>query len=389
MWPGSATGFARMRCAAIVMCMVLGAGSFGSGNDAGCCRDLSTEVLYEKSMPHPRGRRLGYSSVVDLAFSEGKTRLTIYVPSPDVSPQWYYGPRFLQTADGGLTWNPMPSEVPSPLAITGNTYAQAPSDANVRYRFLHDTGQYLRSEDGGQTWEMPRYYIEGVAHEEFAATKCPPRHCRVEFRLAAIHPRNPLKVYATLRISHWNFETPNLGQWPIDALYVSDDGGDHWELLSETIIFESPLGMSSQSPDVMYATGKLGVVKSKDCGRTWSAVGQQRLMASRPVYRLERELGTTFVGAPSVLEVRQIAVDPANNRIVFVVSNKGIFRSVDGGQTWCLLNLGFDELDSIHSMAILPTRTEELAVGTRYGSFYSTDRGCTFTKIYPGRNPLL
>jgi hypothetical protein len=82
-------------------------------------------------------------------------------------------------------------------------------------------------------------------------------------------------------------------------------------------------------------------------------------------------------------EVVQFVIDPSNENIVFVVPNKGIYRSLDGGGTWCLLDLGFDEIEGVHSIAISSPHPLEIFVGTTHGVSYSSDRGCHFTRIYP------
>jgi photosystem II stability/assembly factor-like uncharacterized protein len=63
-------------------------------------------------------------------------------------------------------------------------------------------------------------------------------------------------------------------------------------------------------------------------------------------------------------------------------SNEHIHRSLDGGDTWTLLNLGFDRLHAIHNLAVDPLRTNRLFVGTDRGLFISEDRGCTFARMH-------
>ena len=125
------------------------------------------------------------------------------------------------------------------------------------------------------------------------------------------------------------------------------------------------------------------MVKSTDGGITWEPVGQQRELELRPLTSADKDEQTRLLKGLVDSRIRQILVDPVNEDIVYLVSNKGLIRSVDGRATWCLLNLGVDQIDSVRSIGVNPARPREIYVGTTRGVFFSSDRGCHFSKIYP------
>jgi photosystem II stability/assembly factor-like uncharacterized protein len=166
------------------------------------------------------------------------------------------------------------------------------------------------------------------------------------------------------------------------GLFVSRDGGERWTKLADTVRFQSPIGIAPLNPLVIYAEAQSGIVKSADGGKTWSPIGEHEFIEQRPLYVAEQR-GVKMMGAPVTVTVRQFAIDPMNDKYVYIVSNKGIYRSTDGGNTWCLLNTGMDFIESYYSLAFDPANTASIFVGTRFGVFSSGNRGDTFKRLYP------
>jgi len=79
----------------------------------------------------------------------------------------------------------------------------------------------------------------------------------------------------------------------------------------------------------------------------------------------------------------QLRRNPQQGSIVYMVSNKGVYRSTDGGDAWCLLKIGLDMIDSTHSLAFYPGNSSRLVVGTRFGVVLLEDKGSRCRKIYP------
>ena len=99
--------------------------------------------------------------------------------------------------------------------------------------------------------------------------------------------------------------------------------------------------------------------------------------------------------------IGRIAVDPVNPKIIWVGTGeiwtrnsvtvgKGLYRSVDGGNTWKKIE-GFDNSERISSIAINPQNTNEIYVGVlgalwgdseERGVYKSSDGGASWKKIF-------
>jgi photosystem II stability/assembly factor-like uncharacterized protein len=177
---------------------------------------------------------------------------------------------------------------------------------------------------------------------------------------------------------------------------MSTDGGETWTKFTDALqsfdvvgVYATPLGISPVNPEIMFGQSAQGIVKSVDRGKHWEPVGQQALISAAPRSVEERKTGRRIVGGRLGFGVvaKQFVFSPSDESVLYIVSNKGVYRTLDGGLHWCLLDLGFDVVDSYNNAALSPTDTKELFVGTAYGLFRSRDRGCHFERIYPGEKP--
>ena len=142
----------------------------------------------------------------------------------------------------------------------------------------------------------------------------------------------------------------------------------------------------SQNPDKVYVgTANGGVWKSTDGGMHYDPI---------------------FDHAES-LSIGALAIDPNDSDIIYVgtgennpgggsvtASGNGVWKSMDGGQTW--QNLGLVHSERIGRIVINPNNTDEIfvaAVGSLYishtndrGLFRSQDGGSTWVKVLEGAN---
>jgi hypothetical protein len=309
----------------------------------------------------------------------------------------------------------------------------ARSDAKVLYKDLdpltYYTENFSRSEDGGRTWIKPKFRLLG-AHTQQAQ---PQEEDRLVFDLQAISPQEPLTVFATvvkLPLVHKSAERV-FPHYELLGLYISKDGGDSWMPFYSKIsgvVFTAPwerreededdnrvpkyttaFTLAPSNPSVMYGYADGDIIKSVDAGRTWAPLSlKQELSRDRILtdgFRVEFANKVAFSNIPLADPgkmggadagfqdyylrqlglprqwLSQIIVDPTNENIVYVVAETGIYRTMDGGKSWSLLDLGFDELDGIDSIAINQNDPAQIFVGTVEGLYMSHDHGCHFEKI--------
>lgn len=358
---------------------------------AECCRDIQTPIWYDGIPSHTVYEGDSYIKRIDL--ENGVPVVTINVPrfekglpaghsmicsSKDIGEDW-------NCAEGD--WGTLRINVSPPWGRT----LQAPDHPAILYKYL-DEGLFLRSEDGGRRWKQPRFSVDGMSKEKFAFEVAKRKSYRLEVTIAAIDPTRPLTVYATLRVNPPVREDAHghiLEWYEPPGLYVSHDGGETWSKFTEELrrlsrdtMGPSPMGISPSNPSTMFGEGRQGVVKSTDAGKTWRPVGQEKELEA-PAQFLDKRTGKTFTSLDPGVGAVQFLMHPSDPNTVYIISAKGVYRTFDGGQTWCLLNLGFDVYRAYHNAAPNPANPNEIFVGTAYGLFFSADGGCHFKRIYP------
>jgi hypothetical protein len=334
------------------------------------CRELSEQVWYEAAPD--RGPQV---SIVKGTLN-GATRMVVIER---------HG-RFYGTTNLGAHWAPLDGVPRTTLVYTPEAVI-SPSQPRVMYAY-ENIGILKRSIDGGMTWTIPRPHVQGLSgtQKAFAVSHDPSYVLKVE--LAAIHPVKPLTIYATIRVAPPEGSKANFSpRYFLKGMYISEDGGDNWVHFSDEVgIFDKyprhvVLGINPTDDKIMFSEGQLGILHSRDGGNSWIPVGQSELLNQEPLDTQDRSEGIFTPVRKGVLGVRQFVFDPSSPKIVYMVTWKGIYRSLDGGDTWVLLNLGFDRLNAVNSFAVDPVQTSRVFVGTDRGLFVSEDRGCSFSKI--------
>jgi photosystem II stability/assembly factor-like uncharacterized protein len=192
----------------------------------------------------------------------------------------------------------------------------------------HEPGQcggLFRSHDFGATWRLvsPAYIAHGGL---------------------AIDPHNPARVFA--------IEYDGLG----NSLHRSEDGGETWTPALLGLLDPLAISPDPSVADRFYAAAIDGVYVSEDAGVTWRGSGLEGLI------------------------VTTVLVDPRDRNLLYAGTlARGVYRSVDGGQSWSAFNSGLSDL-SVSALALS-------ASGTRI--YAGTNSGGVFDFEFVARAPVV
>jgi photosystem II stability/assembly factor-like uncharacterized protein len=163
------------------------------------------------------------------------------------------------------------------------------------------------------------------------------------------------------------------------AIVFGDRGGEFWRSTNGGVtrtVIEGPMWVTkivfavSGRRTVMYAGSVIGLWKSDDEGRTWTAVG------------------LPFASPP---EVEAVAVDPVDPRVLYIGlhAENVLLKSLDGGATWRLSQRGLPA-----AQPFMVQRVSELAVDRTNPAivhavvdgaiFRSLNRGHDWSRPVPG-----
>ncbi|MFM7895663.1 MAG: glycosyl hydrolase, partial [Flavobacterium sp.] len=142
-------------------------------------------------------------------------------------------------------------------------------------------------------------------------------------------------------------------------IHVSKDGGASWQLISGNLpqnLWVSRVAASTHKKERVYTTlngyrndiFESYVYVSEDFGVTWTSISN----------------GLTEA-------VNVIVEDSANENILYVGTDNGLFISLDKGATWQDFSNGMPKV-AVHD-AVIQTKVKELIVGTHGRSLYKID----------------
>ncbi len=313
------------------------------------------------------------------------------------------------TADAGRTWQPIfdGENVGSIGAL-----ALAPSDpktiyvgsgeADMRSDIAHGNGMY-KSTDAGAHWQ----HIGLEDSRQIASVLVDPRNPDVVFVAALGHaygpnaergvfrstdggahwskvlfkdndtgaidlafkPGDPNTIYAALwqtRRPPWSVYPPSNG--PGSGLYVSHDGGSHWNPVQGNGFPAHPgrigIALAPSEPNRVYALvdaadGEGGLYRSDDGGAHWNHVTADQRIWQRGWYFC------------------RLTVDPKNADRVYVM-NTIVLRSDDGGKQFIALK-GDPTGDDFHQMWIDPTNPDRQILGIDQGTVITLNGGKTWS----------
>jgi photosystem II stability/assembly factor-like uncharacterized protein len=161
------------------------------------------------------------------------------------------------------------------------------------------------------------------------------------------------------------------------GVFRSEDGGRTWRECNNGIIYKEIWWMEQhpKTGELYAGTGPASVFKSADGGETWCDSPQLR--------RLPETKEWTFPQPPHIAHVKGLALDPRDaSRVYGAVEEGWIIRSTDGGQTWQDILQG-TEFDS-HSVTVMPDDSNVVISTSGRGIYKSVDGGESFVDANAG-----
>lgn len=290
----------------------------------------------------------------------------------------------LRSTDGGINWRS--------IDITKN-WSLASDDIYFRGEnplviYKRDGPLYLRSYDAGSHWNSPSYIIDGMKPSQFVNTKVR-RNGQLYAILSAVHPQDTKTIFAFFRvICPSGSNSPNSCLVFVPGLYISRDAGDHWSLFSHELLNGSPFSLNRTNPNIQFGISAAGPIRSINGGKTWLPMGEQSALAS-PAFPIDedniraaaKELGVDVdiirqrAEQQSKATFWKIESHPLNPLFVLLVSNKGLYQSLDGGDNWHRLSVGRLQLGDINSAMYAIADPKTIYVGTNEYIAKSSDGG--------------
>ncbi len=235
-----------------------------------------------------------------------------------------------KSKDAGASWGAINNGITS-----SKVYALAIDLTNTQVLYAATENGAFKSTNGGKLWIPINNNLTNQ-----------PIYC------IAIDPTNNQVVYAGTKA----------------GVYKSTNGGMSWVVMNNGLtnvnINTETLRIDPTNSQIIYVgTDGGGVFKSTDGGNTWNAINN----------------GITNLGNYKVLA---IAIDPLNPQIIYASTGESwsggsVFKSIDGGNTWTLMNSGLPN-KSVNTIVIDPKDTQIVYVGNENGVFKSTNGGLSW-----------
>lgn len=162
---------------------------------------------------------------------------------------------------------------------------------------------------------------------------------------------------------------------PSGGCWKSTDGGNSWAILTDDFqtLGVSAIAIDYTNSNIIYLgtgdddagdTYSIGLFKTSDGGSTWQEI-------------------TPNSSAVFGTHIFKIIIHPTNHNTIFVASSTGCHKSIDGGNTWTLLQGG-----SWRDMELKPTDPNTIYICNKT-FLRSTNGGTTWTQISTGLPAVL
>ncbi|MBN1385493.1 hypothetical protein JW968_00780 [Candidatus Woesearchaeota archaeon] len=333
-----------------------------------------------------------------------------------------FGGMPFRTADGGESWQNITEGIDTCLpqhAIAGVAVdPQNSSHIFAAFTVSSCPGGIYESDDSGATWtHIASYSGSGdLNNDAWALTVDPTNSSRLYSA-----PQYLGFLYSTDGGHHWTRNSPTgatlipgmevevhpentsriiLGQ--DTGLYVSQDHGISWTDKTDVMggaVYD--IDFAPSDPSIGYAVGMGGIAKSTDGGLSWSKMNDDESLSLRSVaidpddperiYLADLGKGVFMStnsgedieqknsGLPISRDIRATAIAPSDPTIYYIsVIGNGFYRSEDKGESWTLMSVHGDVINTIDIE--VDNNDPEIVFAGITNIYKSTDGGITWNE---------
>lgn len=307
----------------------------------GVYRSDNAALSFEQRANLKGGGTLGNANILALTMDPKNSNL-IYVGTPS---------GIYKSEDRGENWMKETGDFKNVRDVEIN-----PNDTNEIYipATVNGVGKIMKTVNGGKDWE-----------EVFTQ-----RTQEGSVFTVAMNPRRPTELFAG-----------DSG----GALYKTSDAGATWK----TVLWEksgiNAIKFDSINTDKLYfVTTKSGAKRSDDGGKSFTEIESRGTIYNLIPHPYKEGIvflsdnnglhksvdgGATLVAIntlvrPKDISSKGIAIDPKNDRMIYFVSGRAIYKSENGGESWKPIQFSVPSR-KIEMLLIDPDDTKTIYLGTR------------------------
>ncbi len=184
-------------------------------------------------------------------------------------------------------------------------------------------------------------------------------------RLASVGKRDDLALDSIV-VDRANPKHLVIGAWVLGSadggLYISNDGGVSWrsdaDMQGQSI---RALTAAPSNPQVLVAGTLKGVYRSNDGGEHWTLISPQ--------------------GSQELHEVESIAIDPVDPQIIYAGTWHLPWKTTDGGAHWTNIKQGIIDDSDVFSIIVDPKDAKVVYASACSGIYKSQTAGEMFQKV--------
>ena len=311
--------------------------------DGALHKSLDSGATWTPVGDEPPGPAVDYRTAQEFSDWVEKNSFREVLVDPSTSPSTLYGlrapgypeyGRLLTSTDGGSTWE----DITENLGVAGDgtgrlgPVAQLWVDPSGHVLYALGsipTASLMRSLDGGATWEDV-----SAGNEEWGGL--------------IIDPRDPTRLFYYINPSS------------ASTFFVSTDRAQTWSELT--------------GPEFDWAKA----VSVAAPGTPAAAIEANAAFLTDSTFYSDETVTDASNGLQVQAVVREVVIDPGDPSVLYVPTERGVYKSVDGGATWHRANLGMTDT-SVTTVVVDPVTPSTVYAITSAGLMKSLDGGATWT----------